>query len=65
MNREKAYSIISKHVFIAHLKYESNKDIVILATRWTKPNKKRKNSLACHRLVLMNCTKLMTHKFTR
>ena len=31
MNREKAYSIISKHVFIAHLKYESNKDIVILA----------------------------------
>lgn len=31
MNREKAYNIMSKHVFIAHLEYDSSKDIVIIA----------------------------------
>ena len=31
MNREKAYSIISDHIFTAHLKYEENRTIIILA----------------------------------
>lgn len=31
MNREKAYSIISDHIFTARLKYEENRTIIILA----------------------------------
>ena len=40
MNKENAYSIIGKHIFTAHLKYEESGTIIILADTITEATEK-------------------------
>ncbi len=45
MKKNKAYQIIAKHIFLAHLKYESSREIIILADDIDEARQKAQNFL--------------------
>lgn len=43
MKKNKAYQIIAKHIFLAHFKYESSREIIILADDIDEAKQKAQN----------------------